>query len=121
MLQVDASFQIALSSLGPLSSPSKIRGTIIYCCDGPFRYEVVWETRPLSKALVEEKWPPQSNIFLAAHDFKKEVSIWNRSVFGHIKHRKKRLLARLAGINRELENHWSLFVYSGIRGEERTL
>lgn len=65
-----------------------------------FRYEVAWEAHMEFKAFVKDKWAPNSNFLLANGIFIKEVKIWNGWVFGHIKHRKCRTLARLAGVNK---------------------
>lgn len=73
----------------------------------PFWYEVAWESHEGFKDLVGKTWKPQSNMFLAAKNFKKEVSVWNRRVFGNITQKKRKLLARIAGVNNKLELDWS--------------
>lgn len=82
-------------------------GTLYEASNRPFRYEVAWETHPGFKRLVKDQWTPRSNVFLVANNLKKAVITWNITVFGHITHRKKHLVARLAGINKELERQWS--------------
>jgi exonuclease III len=69
----------------------------------PFRLETIWFNDPRFPSLVHESWTkfPQ-NVPLAIHDFTNRVTIWNKQVFGNIFHRKKRLLARLNGIQKSL-------------------
>lgn len=76
-------------------------------CNRPFRYEVAWETHQGFGDFVSQTWNPNSNFFLASSNFKKEVVNWNKEVFRHIRNRKKRTLARIAGINEQLERNWS--------------
>uniref|UniRef100_A0A2N9EFE1 Reverse transcriptase domain-containing protein n=1 Tax=Fagus sylvatica TaxID=28930 RepID=A0A2N9EFE1_FAGSY len=65
--------------------------------------ETIWFNDPSFLSLVHESWTkfPQ-NVPLAIHDFTNRVTIWNKQVFGNIFHRKKRLLARLNGIQKSL-------------------
>ena len=69
----------------------------------PFRLETIWFNDPSFPNLVHDSWTkfPQ-NVPLAIHDFTNRVTTWNRQVFGNIFHRKRRLLARLNGIQKAL-------------------
>ncbi|KAL4366987.1 hypothetical protein GQ457_05G012790 [Hibiscus cannabinus] len=67
----------------------------------PFRYIFAWQDHPTFPDLLKRTWDGD-NFLANANLFTKEVKEWNFSVFGDIGKRKKRLLARLKGIDTAL-------------------
>uniref|UniRef100_A0A2N9FQ21 Reverse transcriptase domain-containing protein n=1 Tax=Fagus sylvatica TaxID=28930 RepID=A0A2N9FQ21_FAGSY len=71
----------------------------------PFRLETIWFSDPSFPSLVKDAWGCfPHNVNLAIKDFSNRARLWNREVFGNIFHKKKRLLARLNGIQRSLSH-----------------
>ncbi|GLT60154.1 hypothetical protein SLA2020_329350 [Shorea laevis] len=69
----------------------------------PFRFEAAWLTHPSFKNLLINSWNPDVSLHNALTIFTREVQNWNQQVFGNIFHRKRRLLARLYGVQKLLE------------------
>ncbi|KAL4291794.1 hypothetical protein GQ457_14G018220 [Hibiscus cannabinus] len=67
----------------------------------PFRYIFAWQEHPTFSDLLKRTWDGD-NFLANANSFTKEVKDWNLSLFGDIGKKKKRLLARLKGIDTAL-------------------
>ncbi|KAJ4832557.1 hypothetical protein Tsubulata_000126 [Turnera subulata] len=76
----------------------------------PFRFQAAWLTHEEFASFVDSTWDRQCNSVEAIQKFIPAVHDWNKRVFGNILRRKKRLLARLAGIQRFLEQKPSIFL-----------
>ncbi|KAJ4835906.1 hypothetical protein Tsubulata_006169 [Turnera subulata] len=66
----------------------------------PFRFQAAWLTHPEFAKFVEDNWDSSCNISDTIQGFTQHVKKGNREVFGNIHLRKKKLLARIAGIQR---------------------
>ncbi|XP_075636657.1 uncharacterized protein LOC142608883 [Castanea sativa] len=69
----------------------------------PFRLETMWFTDPSFSSIIQNSWSTHSrDVILAMDDFTHRVKDWNSNSFGNIFHRKKRILARLSGVQKSL-------------------
>ncbi|XP_028121413.1 uncharacterized protein LOC114318678 [Camellia sinensis] len=69
----------------------------------PFRMEAAWLTHPMFETLVQQSWNfSEKDLPLTIEQFVVAVTTWNREVFGNIFWNKKRVLARLHGIQKAL-------------------
>ncbi|XP_052290822.1 uncharacterized protein LOC127900258 [Citrus sinensis] len=73
----------------------------------PFRFQAAWLTNDGFKDFVANSWDRNVTYLEAANLFQVKVMEWNRQHFGNIFWRKRRLLARLGGIQRALEKYTS--------------
>uniref|UniRef100_A0A2N9F7H7 Reverse transcriptase domain-containing protein n=1 Tax=Fagus sylvatica TaxID=28930 RepID=A0A2N9F7H7_FAGSY len=74
--------------------------------DRPFRFETIWLTDLSFPKLVHESWQTfPNNVNLALADFTTRVTSWNKQEFGNIFYRKRRLLARINGVQKALARH----------------
>ena len=64
----------------------------------PFRFQPMWMSHPLFPKAVADSWTEDGPLKLTVEKFTADVKIWNREVFGDIFQRKKRIEARLRGI-----------------------
>ena len=65
----------------------------------PFRFESIWFSHMDFMSVVEKAWAtPALNLSITFTIFAALVTVWNKSKFGNIFHRKKRILARLNGV-----------------------
>ncbi|KAJ4828461.1 hypothetical protein Tsubulata_018168 [Turnera subulata] len=75
-----------------------------------FRFQSSWVAHLDFKEFVADAWVPKDDVIEAAGVFVDRVKIWNQQVFSNIHIKKKKLLARLAGIQRYLEVKPSKFL-----------
>ncbi|XP_052287360.1 uncharacterized protein LOC127898893 [Citrus sinensis] len=73
----------------------------------PFRFQAAWLTNDGFKDFVATSWDRNVTYMEAANLFRLKVMDWNRQQFGNIFWRKRRLMARLGGIQRALEKYSS--------------
>ncbi|XP_021812414.1 uncharacterized protein LOC110755503 [Prunus avium] len=67
--------------------------------DRPFRFEAMWMQHESFKDFIGQRWGQISGSAMdKSYGLIESLKLWNRSVFGHLKQRKARILARLAGI-----------------------
>ncbi|KAJ4833299.1 hypothetical protein Tsubulata_004319 [Turnera subulata] len=76
----------------------------------PFRYLAAWQTHPGFGQFVMENWVSSTSFHDTIQHFMDKLKMWNRETFGNIHLRKKRLLARISGIQRFLEHKNSAFL-----------
>ncbi|KAL4304528.1 hypothetical protein GQ457_10G007360 [Hibiscus cannabinus] len=69
----------------------------------PFRYLAAWATHPDFQNFVRSEWGEDVPIKENIANFQQSGRVWNVEVFGHIEHRKNRILARLHGIEKAME------------------
>ncbi|KAL4386393.1 hypothetical protein GQ457_09G029360 [Hibiscus cannabinus] len=70
----------------------------------PFRYIAAWNDHPNFPEFLNSVWQNDRDFEDNLGFFKAAAHSWNSDVFGHIGKKKKRLLARLRGIDRALNN-----------------
>ncbi|KAK9169574.1 hypothetical protein Syun_001714 [Stephania yunnanensis] len=72
-----------------------------------FKLLSAWETHSDWQKFVKECWDDTKPLHEALTLFSDQATKWNREVFGNIFHRKRRILARLRGIQKAFETHIS--------------
>ncbi|KAA3472428.1 reverse transcriptase [Gossypium australe] len=72
----------------------------------PFRFQAAWLQHPTFNAFVHEKWSNNNHITEALEAMGKQCLTWNKSIFENIFARKKRLEARIEGIQRILRDQF---------------
>ena len=70
-----------------------------------FRYLAAWETHDSWPEVVQLGWKKDGSFVNTINNFRSYVNSWNMSVFGNIMASKRRVLARIRGIQRALETH----------------
>ncbi|KAL4278534.1 hypothetical protein GQ457_03G023770 [Hibiscus cannabinus] len=71
-------------------------------CNRPFCFIEAWQTHPQFKEFLCHTWSPKASWSDNVAKFHSDLEIWNKEVFGHLGNRKRRLRARLRGIDRAL-------------------
>lgn len=69
----------------------------------PFRFEAAWLLHPDFQNFLVTNWAQDTELNEAITEFIEAIKKWNKEIFGNIFERKKRILARLVGIQRSLE------------------
>ena len=64
----------------------------------PFRFQPIWLSHPTFPSIVREAWSGPIGLSSAIANFADKAKIWNKNIFGNLFQWKKRLLARLLGI-----------------------
>ncbi|KAL4347003.1 hypothetical protein GQ457_17G006580 [Hibiscus cannabinus] len=72
-------------------------------CPRPFRFLDAWSEHPEFPTVVSNSWSKEKSMGENIFSFQKICNIWNRNSFGHIGRKKRRLLARIRGIEMALE------------------
>lgn len=70
----------------------------------PFWFQPMWLAHPSFAGLVSDAWSSPSSLSNAISTFTTKARTWNRDHFGNIFHRKRRICARLKGIQIALGN-----------------
>jgi len=70
----------------------------------PFRFHTMWIRHPKFPDVVKKAWESNINLHSAIRNFTDRAKQWNRSVFGNLFARKKKVLARLNGAQKALSN-----------------
>ena len=68
----------------------------------PFRFQPMWLSHPMFPNVVKEAWNNPSSVQQALSSFTNKARSWNKNHFGNLFHRKKRIQARLKGIQNSL-------------------
>ncbi|XP_028790095.1 uncharacterized protein LOC114746079 [Neltuma alba] len=69
-----------------------------------FKFLAAWLTHTEFKGLVEDTWKDENSLSNNIQAFRHSAASWNRDTFGEIGIRKRRLTARLAGLQKALES-----------------
>ena len=69
-----------------------------------------WNDHPDFKRLLHESWDSNINMFDSFFSFQEKSRQWNKDVFGHIGKEKRRLLARIGGIERAIDRRHNPFL-----------
>lgn len=69
----------------------------------PFRFETMWLSHPTFENVVIQSWEEGGHVLQNSIDiFCHKVTKWNKEVFGNVFQKKRKLLARLEGIQRKM-------------------
>ncbi|XP_019178132.1 PREDICTED: uncharacterized protein LOC109173349 [Ipomoea nil] len=68
----------------------------------PFRFIMAWGTHPNFQDVVRQSWDKDIHLALNLRNVAEALTRWNKNVFGNIFYRKKKILARLSGVQRSL-------------------
>ena len=68
----------------------------------PFRFQPMWLSHPSFPGVVRDAWSSQPTLMQAQSSFTAKANAWNKIEFGNLFHRKRRILARLRGIQENL-------------------
>ncbi|CAL1370525.1 unnamed protein product [Linum trigynum] len=68
----------------------------------PFRFEAAWLLHPQFNKFMEDSWLKDSNFCNSLNEMTGRLKDWHRDVFGSTFRQKRRLLARLQGVNTRL-------------------
>lgn len=69
----------------------------------PFKFLASWLLHPNFHDMVKAAWDDEKNLASNIENFTTRVKEWNRTVFGHVGQQKRKLEARLRGIQKALE------------------
>ncbi|XP_015934914.3 uncharacterized protein LOC107461000 [Arachis duranensis] len=73
------------------------------CRNGrPFRFEAMWSMHPDFRPFLEKHWKEDSMFIQNLNSLRKDLSKWNKEVFGNIFKTKRRLLNRINGIQKSI-------------------
>ncbi|XP_031130716.1 uncharacterized protein LOC116032354 [Ipomoea triloba] len=67
-----------------------------------FKFNMAWTTHVDFQGCVQQAWATDKELKENIQNVTAKLQIWNKTVFGNVFHRKKRLLARIKGIQRSL-------------------
>ena len=73
----------------------------------PFRFLAYWLTDKRFSDFVSQVWKNDVDYNVLVKEFTGKIDHWNKNEFGNIFKRKKKILARLNGIQKSLESHHS--------------
>ena len=73
-------------------------------CNKPFRFHAAWMYHNRFEDFVRDKWIPQGQLVHNLSNLASELSVWNQEVLGNLFRRKRRLWARIEGIQRRLDS-----------------
>lgn len=68
----------------------------------PFRFQSFWLSDPSFPKVVNQTWRKERKLSENIESFAKEASLWNKNHFGNIFAKKKRIMARLNGVQKVL-------------------
>ncbi|XP_023928763.1 uncharacterized protein LOC112040093 [Quercus suber] len=71
----------------------------------PFRFQDFWLSDTSFPNVVAKAWFNNRGLVDSIDSFSKEATLWNKNHFGNIHSKKKRILARLYGIQKVLSNY----------------
>ena len=73
----------------------------------PFRFQEFWLLDLSFPSIVSKAWCNSRSLVESIDFFSKEATLWNRNHFGNIHHKKRRVLARIYGVQKALSNYLS--------------
>lgn len=71
----------------------------------PFRFQTMWLLHPKFPRVVQDAWAENFDLREATKNFTKRVRKWNMDVFGNVFAKKRRVLARINGVQKSLANN----------------
>ncbi|XP_019170571.1 PREDICTED: uncharacterized protein LOC109166142 [Ipomoea nil] len=101
---LDASV-LHLPMVGSDHAPLLIRTKESQKCAGlrNFKYNVAWSTHPDFSKFIKENWNADYDLDHAKEELARKLQDWNHSSFENIFQRKRRVLARIKGVQRAIE------------------
>ena len=69
----------------------------------PFWFHASWMYHNQFEDFVRDKWNPHYPLAHNLSNLASELSVWNREVFGNLFHKKRKLWARIEGVQRKLD------------------
>ena len=76
----------------------------------PFQFQPMWLNHPDFLEVVREAWASPTRLIMAVSTFADKARIRNKNIFGNLFHRKKRVLARLGGIQKAMSINLNNFL-----------
>ena len=76
----------------------------------PFRFHPMWLSHPEFPEVICDAWTSPVVLSNVVAKFVDKAKVWNKEVFGNLFHRKKRIVARLKGVQTELSTNPSSFL-----------
>ena len=73
----------------------------------PFKFQSFWLSDPSFPNVVNQAWKQPRKLMEAIEVFSRQASLWNKNQFGNIFQKKKKVLARLDGVQKALANQSS--------------
>ena len=73
----------------------------------PFKFQSFWLSDPSFPNVVNQAWKQPRKLMEAIKVFSRKANLWNKNQFRNIFQKKKRVLARLNGVQRALANQLS--------------
>lgn len=70
----------------------------------PFRFQAAWLRHESFHDFVQDKWHREEKLIPALAKLSEDLQKWNKEIFGNIFHKKRSLLARIAGVQKALIN-----------------
>ncbi|XP_039028355.1 uncharacterized protein LOC120162254 [Hibiscus syriacus] len=77
-----------------------------------FKYLSSWHLHDDFHRMVQDNWTDMGNPTETIAKFSKEAEFWNKSVFGYIRSQKRRVMARLRGVQKALQIRNSSFLHN---------
>ena len=71
----------------------------------PFRFQSFWLSDPSFPRVVSQAWKRSMELPENIENFAKEAKLWNKNHFGNIFAKKRRIMARLDGVQRAMANN----------------
>ncbi|KAL5818860.1 hypothetical protein ACOSQ4_022702 [Xanthoceras sorbifolium] len=68
----------------------------------PFRFEAMWSKHKNYDEFIKKAWPSEGSISEKLDNMTNKLKLWNKDCFGNLFHSKRRILARLQGVQRGL-------------------
>ncbi|XP_074314900.1 uncharacterized protein LOC141651074 [Silene latifolia] len=68
----------------------------------PFRFQAAWMTHENFSEFIASNWETNNNLVSQLSDLSEKLQHWNETVFGNIFRKKRELMARIGGCQREL-------------------
>ena len=76
----------------------------------PFRFQPMWLSHSSFPALVRDAWMSPTVLSQAISNFETKAKEWNKNVFRNLFYRKKRVIARLKGVQLALSRNANYFL-----------
>ncbi|XP_019246277.1 PREDICTED: uncharacterized protein LOC109225925 [Nicotiana attenuata] len=87
-----------------------LKGDSLNYSNRPFRFESMWTSHPSFPSIINEAFTINSHLIQSTETFKSIVTQWNRHTFDNIFHKKRRMLARIAGIQKSPNYQFSSYM-----------
>ena len=77
----------------------------------PFRFEAAWIHHNEFAGFLKDNWETATQLPSTLTTLTEQLRVWNKLVFGNIFQRKRRVLARLGGVQKAIANRGNQFLY----------